>query len=202
MNLAQVRALVLVSDGEMLPAPELFLHASTLHGLAHVGRVMVHALRLVQATGFIEEAPRLWAAVYLHDIARRHDGVARRHGAKAWARLAELPNVRALFERGGVREEDLPAIQVAVTRHSHGEARSGEVHQRLTELLKDADGLDRVRLWDLDPRYLRMAEARTMVPFAERLYRETDGRCPPSSGHFACLWRETLRLLGEEPSGR
>lgn len=30
--------------------PELFLHRSTLHGQAHVGRVMVHALRLIEAT--------------------------------------------------------------------------------------------------------------------------------------------------------
>jgi hypothetical protein len=36
-------------------------------------RVMVHAFCLLEATGWSEEAPRLWAAVYLHDIARTHD---------------------------------------------------------------------------------------------------------------------------------
>jgi HD superfamily phosphodiesterase len=76
MNLEQVRALITVTDEEMLPRPELFLHRSTLHGQAHVGRVMIHALRLIEATGFTECACALWAAVYLHDIARVHDGAA------------------------------------------------------------------------------------------------------------------------------
>jgi hypothetical protein len=34
----------------LVPTPELFTHASTLHGQAHVSRVMVHAFRLIQAT--------------------------------------------------------------------------------------------------------------------------------------------------------
>lgn len=36
-------------------------------------------------------------------------------------------------------------------------------HWPLIALLKDADGLDRVRLGDLDPRYLRYPESRGMV---------------------------------------
>ena len=59
--------------------PLLFTHAGTLHGQAHVSRVMVYAFRLIAATGWIEEAPRLWASVYLHDLARTHDGLCYRH---------------------------------------------------------------------------------------------------------------------------
>lgn len=198
MTLQQVRALVRVPDGEMLPPPELFLHASRLHGPAHVGRVMIHALRLVEETGRVEEMPALWAAVYLHDIARTHDGSEPRHGANAWTRLADLPGVRTLFAHAGVREGDLPAIQAAVTRHSSGEARQGEPHRQLLELLKDADGLDRVRLGDLDPRYLRTPAARTMVEFAERLYEETqrgDVRSDDPASLFAFLWGATDRLV-------
>jgi hypothetical protein len=195
MNLEQVRALITVTDEEMLPRPELFLHRSTLHGQAHVGRVMIHALRLIEATGFTECACALWAAVYLHDIARVHDGRSKGHGADAWARLATLPDVRELLARGGVRDADLPAIQSAVTLHSRGEADPGAVHKRLTDLIKDADGLDRVRLGDLRPKYLRTPQARTMVAFAERLYQETDGRFPPSRDLFGNLWRETGRLV-------
>lgn len=197
MTLSQVRALIPVADEEMLPLPGVFLHPSTLHGQAHVGRVMIHALRLIEATGWLDEAPRLWASVYLHDIGRVNDGSVPRHGADSWARLASLPEVRALFRRGGVRDEDLPAIQTAVSRHSHGEAREGEPHERLIKLLKDADGLDRVRLWDLDPRCLRCDAARKMVRFAEALYEETNRRCPTGPGHFAKIWKETLRLLAE-----
>ena len=72
MDMVAVRGLIPVADAELVPPPELFRHPSTLHGQAHVGRVLVHAFRLVAATGLVEETPRLWAAVYLHDIARTH----------------------------------------------------------------------------------------------------------------------------------
>jgi hypothetical protein len=201
VSLLQIRMLVTVPDEDMLPPPELFLHPSTLHGQAHVGRAMIHALRLIEATGFMEDACPLWAAVYLHDIARIHDGRSPGHGADAWERLATLPELHALFSRGGVRDEDLPAIRAAVTLHSRGEAEPGADHKRLTDLIKDADGLDRVRLYDLNPNYLRTPEARTMVQFAEQLYRETDRRIPPSREHFGSLWSEAQRILGERSSG-
>ena len=195
MNLEDVRALVTVSDEDLVPPPELFWHSSLLHGQAHVARVLVHAFRLVEATGFQDEMPRLWAAVYLHDIARRHDGRSARHGADAWTRLADLPDVRALFGHGGVREDDYPVIESAVTHHSAGEPLATDSSRQLTALLKDADGLDRVRLGDLDPVYLRHAEAREMVRFAERLHRETDGKIQPSRRYFKQLWPIVGRLL-------
>ena len=197
MSLEDVRALVTVSDEELVPPPELFWHSSLLHGHTHVARVLVHAFRLVQTTGFNHEMPRLWAAVYLHDIARRHDGRSAGHGADAWSRLAGLPDARGLFTRGGVRDEDYPAIQSAVTHHSAGERVPTDPSWRLTALLKDADGLDRVRLGDLDPTYLRHPEAREMVRFAERLYRETDGKIRPSRKYFEQLWPIVGRLLAD-----
>ena len=200
MTLDEVRALVTVEDEEMLPGEELFVRPSRLHGKAHVGRVMIHALRLVQATGFTEEMPRLWAAVYLHDLARRTDGVERTHGAAAYRRLAALPEVRERFLRGGVKEIDWPAIGEAVTRHSDGEATPGERFHRLICLLKDADALDRVRIWDLDPRYLRHAEAREMTHFAKALYKTTRRSDPnPPEGFFPFLFETAKDLLEEKP---
>ena len=195
MSLAEVRGLVPVADRELIPPPSLFWHPSLLHGQAHVARVLVHAFRLVEATGFTEETPRLWAAVYLHDIARRHDGASARHGADAWSRLADLPDVRALFARGGVGENDYPAIQAAVAGHSTGEPGPGHPHRRLICLLKDADGLDRVRLGDLDTSYLRHPEAREMAGFAEGLYCATNAKIRPGLDYFERLWPEVQRLL-------
>ena len=194
MSLEEVRALIPLPDRDMVPPPELFLHRSYLHGQAHVARVLVHALRLIEATGAEAEAPRLWAAVYLHDIARRHDGGCKRHGADAWARLAGLPDVQALLVRGGVRAEDGPAIEAAVTRHCNGEPSPGEPHYRLMALLKDADGLDRVRLGDLRPEWLRHDEARTMVAFAQQLHDETNYALKPGPDYFGRLWPEVQRL--------
>jgi hypothetical protein len=179
----------------MVPPQELFLHRSYLHGQAHVARVLVHALRLIEATNAADEAPRLWAAVYLHDIARLHDGGCKRHGADAWARLTSLPDTQALLDRGGVRPEDHPAIEAAVTRHCKGEPSPGEPHYRLMALLKDADGLDRVRLGDLRPEWLRHDEARTMVGFAQRLFSETYRQVETGPNYFGRLWPEVQRLL-------
>ncbi len=185
---------------DLLPPPSLFTMRSRLHGQAHVGRVMVHAFRLIHATGAHDLAPALWAAVYLHDIARRHDGRCDRHGRDAWKRFAGLPQVRALFEKGGVREEDYPAIETAVTKHCCDEVSRDHPHRELTALLKDADGLDRVRLGDefLDPAYLRHAEAIQMLPFARRLYTQTDGRHDPGDDYFEWLWPEAERIAEEQ----
>jgi hypothetical protein len=179
----------------LAPLPESFTHASSLHGQAHVSRVMVHAFRLLEATGWSEEAPRLWAAVYLHDLARTHDGVCYRHGGDAMKKFETMPDVRALFAQGGVRESDYPAIQTAVVHHSlPKELDHDHPHWRLTSLLKDADGLDRVRLGDLDPRYLRNPESRGMVQFAEALFDQTNGIVPVGRAHFATLWKEATLI--------
>lgn len=199
LSLSAVRALIPVSDEDLLPPPSLFLHHSELHGQVHVGRVMVHALRLVAAAGLVDEAPRLWAAVYLHDIARTHDGRSPSHGADAWARLATLPAVQALLALGGVRDTDGPAIEYAVTVHSCGEPNPSDPHYRLGALLKDADALDRVRLNDLKVRMLRHGQARAMVPFAQRLYDETDRALRPGPSCFAQIWAGAMRIIGETP---
>jgi len=198
-DLQDIRAIIRVPDADLAPPPELFLHRSTLHGQAHVARVLVHALRLVQATGFLEETAPLWASVYLHDLARTHDGVSRRHGRDAWERLATLPAVEALFARGGVPAAALPAIGYAVTMHSAAEPDPADPAYRLAALLKDADALDRVRLGDLDPRFLRHEEAKGMAGFAQRLFDRTDGVLEPGPGLFAGLWREVGLLLAGAP---
>jgi hypothetical protein len=156
---------------------------------------MVHAFRLLEATGWSEEAPRLWAAVYLHDIARTHDGRCSRHGADAMKRLETLLQVRELFAQGGVQDSDYALIRTAVVHHSlPNELNRDHPHWRLTSLLKDADGLDRVRLGDLDPRRLRNPQARDMIAFAEALFEETNRIVPVGPGHFAALWPEATRL--------
>ncbi len=198
MSLIAVRALVPVFDAELVPPPSLFAHQSTLHGQAHVARVMVHAFRLIEATGFTDDAARLWAAVYLHDLARTHDGLCQRHGADALARLATLSEVPALLARAGVKKDDEPAIEAAVVIHCQGEPPADHPHRRLMALLKDADGLDRVRLGDLDPRYFRHPQTPGMVGFAERLFEQTDGRIAPGPDYWTRLWPEVERLLKEE----
>jgi hypothetical protein len=158
----------------------------------------VHAFRLIEATGTHEHAARLWAAVYLHDIARVHDGRCHVHGENAVKRLPSLPQVRSLFARGGVKDDDFPMIETAVVCHCKPpEPLPADPHYQLTALLKDADGLDRVRLGDLDPGYLRHEQARGMIGFAQRLFDETDGVLEPGQAYFERLWPIARRIAGE-----
>jgi hypothetical protein len=177
--------LVSIPLDQMVPLPEMFRHPSQLHGQAHVARVMVHAMRLIEATGQHAYGPQLWASVFLHDLARTHDGVCYRHGADAAQRLRDEPALRQRLAEAGLAEADYPAIEAAVTAHSAPKEVSREhPHWPLIALLKDADGLDRVRLGDLDPRYLRHPEAKDMVTFAQALFDATDGVIATGPAHF------------------
>jgi hypothetical protein len=116
-----------------------------------------------------------------------------------------LHHVRALFTRAGVGDADYPSIHTAVVHHSLPEELDpGHPHWRLTSLLKDADALDRVRIGDLDPRYLRHPGARGMIRFARRLFADTDGVVPVGDDHFSQLWPEAVRIAiaagGEDPA--
>lgn len=175
--------------------PELFWHPSSLHGQAHVTRVMVHAIQLVAATAQEHLASQLWASVFLHDLARTHDGVCHHHGADAAQRLRDEPELQRRLTGAGLTAADYPAIEAAVTAHSAPkEVSRDHAHWPLIALLKDADGLDRVRLGDLDPRYLRHPQAREMIPFAQELFDTTDGVVEVGPNHFALIWERVANL--------
>lgn len=190
-----IEPLVDLSFNDMVPPPELFLHPSTLHGQAHVARVMTHATVLAHRLGMAHQRKRLWAGVYLHDIARHHDGICYEHGARAVTRYETLEEVRALFERVGITDADMHVIRTAVTHHCKPqELDRTHPHWELTALLKDADGLDRVRLGDLDVRYLRHEGAKECVGFAEALFART-AHFDEGADLFDRIWREAGMLL-------
>lgn len=179
---------------DIVPSAELFAFRSELHGQKHVARVMVHAFHLLDATGAADEGRRLWAAVYIHDLARTHDGHCEGHGEDACKRLRSSPDLQETLSRGGVTVADYEAIEKAVATHSRGELAPTDPRWQLTALLKDADALDRVRLGDLDVNRLRHSEAKGMVEFAWRLFEETH-TIPESPGYFDRLWPGALRIL-------
>lgn len=184
-----------VAVNDLVPQPDDFAHLSRLHGQGHVARVMVHAFRLLGATRHEDETKRLWASVFLHDLARTHDGVCHRHGEDAWARFETDRRLRDKVAAAGIADDDHPAIATAVGWHAKPtELDRDHPHWRLTALLKDADGLDRVRIHDLDPRYLRFAASRDMVPFAQALFDGTR-QLPTGPGHFAQVLDVASRLL-------
>jgi hypothetical protein len=184
---------------DLSPPADRFHRRSVTHGPAHVARTMIHTFLLLDLTDAREEATRLWAAVYLHDLARTHDGVCYHHGAAA-AALLEEPGLRAHLARGGLTDGDVPAVAAAVTAHSLPEEPPRDhPHLRLVRLLKDADGLDRVRLRDLDPSRLRHDAARELVPFARRLLHASEKGLHRDPAPFPALFSIAQGLLGKEP---
>ncbi len=168
---SELITLVSLGRDELLPPPEFFTRDSELHGRMHVARVMIHGFLLARLTGSAELEVPLWAAVFLHDLGRRHDGICTEHGLWSMLRFQESDDIQAVLIRGGLPAEHVPMVGTAVIQHcKQTELDSGHVHYPLTALLKDADALDRVRISDLDPEYLRHTQARPLIGFAEWLF--------------------------------
>ena len=122
------------------------LFPSAIHGPAHIHRVLLLSALVCQGEGVGERMVRqVFRAASYHDVGRTFDGYDVDHGARSALRLASF------------HPQNLPRAL------------------ELTRLLKDADNLDRVRLGDLDPRFLRHSSAKDLTGFAERLFQRYPG---------------------------
>ena len=160
---------------------------------------MIHAFRLIEATGLTEEASRLWGAVYLHDLARTHDGFDEVHGMHAVMRVNESTDLQERLIARGIQSDD-PSMLLAVMMHCLPDdhpAYGGKPIWPFLALLKDVDALDRVRFGDLDPSYLRHEATRGMVKFAEDLYSQTHRRVKEGQNYFTDLLKVAERILGK-----
>ena len=162
------------------PPPQLpeqwFLRRSPVHGVAHAQRVHMHAARLAALQGWPAADTRLvLAAALWHDIGRRHDGVEPSHGEAGVARL------RALGLADELARSDATIVYFAIRHHCLRDECGERAARHLPDperalcvfwLLKDADGLDRVRLGEEpDPGQLRSPLAAESVALARLLLR-------------------------------
>jgi hypothetical protein len=158
---------------------------------------MVHAFRLIEATGLTDEGSRLWGAVYLHDLARTHDGFCEVHGMHAVLRVNESSDLQERLVAHGVQSDD-PSMLLAVMMHCLPDDHSafgGKPVWPLLALLKDATALDRVRFGDLDPSFFRFEVTKGMVSFAQDLYSQAR-RIKEGPSHFTDVLKVAERLLG------
>jgi hypothetical protein len=119
-------------------------------------------------------------AVAWHDIGRTHDGREPEHGANSIAKVKRLglaagivPTIlaRTFFAMELHSVPDHIAIDRAAALEPGHRPEPGTM-LRVLWLLKDADGLDRVRIYDLDPGQLRYEESVKMVDRARQLLSE------------------------------
>lgn len=148
------------------------LYKSRVHGSGHIHRVLLFAALIAWQEDLEEEDVRqyFYAACY-HDVGRTFDGFDLYHGARSALKLEELT---------GRTGELLVELKAAVTAHAHPDTDMVSILKsfqpedyprtvELTCLLKDADNLDRVRLKDLNAKFIRHDSAKALVPFAWRL---------------------------------
>jgi len=133
---------------------------SRIHGRGHTLRVMTLAGRLhdrLLQTGTALPPTHyrdLMTAALIHDLGRRHDGVCQEHGL--WACEGKRGIAEEEFLGRKLPEDDWARIAAAVDAHARPDPSPPWPRGSLTALLKDADGLDRVRLReDPDPAFFR-----------------------------------------------
>lgn len=137
---------------------------------------------LLQGLRQWQYAPVLWQAYEtLQEEALFHSQV---HGP------GHIHRVLLLAALTGQTGEALVELQAAVTAHSRPDREMASIvasfqprdlphAMALTRLLKDADNLDRVRLGDLDPKFLRHDSAKDLVGFAQRLFQRDQAAREP-----------------------
>ncbi len=157
-----------VSDDE-------FRHFSVLHGRLHTHRVMAWVCVLAKKLNLNNAGRLAFFSARVHDLGRYTDNVEPGHGFEA----AEvyLPKYRGLFEEFGLRPEEYEVVSQAVAWHSRRSEPTLHVGDpNVVKLLKDADGLDRVRLGpeEPDPAYFRFLSTPMLVPAALALYELTE----------------------------
>lgn len=151
------------------------LYESPIHGPGHIERTMLHGAFCAMEEPLCQTGTELLLeCCAYHDTGRINDWVDDEHGFRAAQKLAGLTG------RSG---EELKMMMAAVDAHSRSDAMLLPTLEKygladspralaLTQLLKDSDGLDRVRIWDLDVRYLRREESKKREFFAEYLYEQ------------------------------
>ncbi len=154
---------------------ERVLYKSLIHGKKHIERVCFLALILSDKLDLsADDTKLLLTASAYHDIGRKNEFTDAEHGLRA-AKVVE--------RYVGYDGDDLKILKASIEAHSRSDALMREVIDKyevtdveralkLTRILKDADALDRVRIYDLDKKYLRFDESMDLVDLAKQLFRK------------------------------
>jgi len=139
--------------------------ATGIHGLGHVARVMIWnevISQLINNKGIrVDQEALRWASA-IHDTQRRNDKYDLRHGKRAASWLENNCSHLAIS-----KTTLLKVIHIINNHVNH----DGEITMTPELIIfKDADGLDRVRVDDLNPNYLRLDISRKLVGLAKLLF--------------------------------
>lgn len=164
------------------------IYKSDLHGITHNQRVAISAFTIGILEGLEEdELKMLLEAAKYHDIGRDNDDEDREHGSKSADQIDDVVE--------NMTAEEISILKTVCAAHSVSDeefekmtkkynVQDVEKARKITDILKDADALDRVRLlrdeWEsnveLDKRYglnrdyLRTKSAKAMELYSYELF--------------------------------
>lgn len=148
------------------PKSSWLSHDSEIHGVDHMARVFILqeliCEKLENLGITVDREVTKWASM-AHDVGRVDDGLDLEHGRRS-----------AQWIKDHLSEKMSPELMDKVTYTVHWHVPSDNEAPVMTpelQVLKDADALDRVRLGDLDPTYLRTEVSPGLIGVAEYLYQ-------------------------------
>lgn len=171
------------------PQESWLAHDSYIHGVGHLSRVFILQeliCNLLEEQGIVvnREATR-WAAM-AHDVGRVDDGLDLDHGRRS-----------AEWIKDNLHSHMSPELLDIVTYIVHWHVPSDDEAPEMTielQVLKDADGLDRVRLGDLNPSYLRTGAARELIDIATKLH---EASLPSEPDRYIETFEDIIRASRE-----
>jgi hypothetical protein len=153
--------------------------ASYYHGLTHTKRVLMLTICLCFLLEVeVDDIFVLSVAAIYHDIGRSDDGEDSRHGVQSFAKALNKPLLK-------MYTSDIHIIRYIIENHCiedslafknvlNYEVANAEHAIELLRIFKDADGLDRFRIKDLDARKLRHPEALDLLVVAWELLQNDE----------------------------
>ncbi len=175
------------------PAAQWFLRPDeigNIHGINHEARVMIWqellARLLIQDGAALDQEALRWAAV-THDTQRMTDGSDFPHGERAAAWVQQTLPRR-------IPESSLKTVVYLNTWHVPPDSYAPDMTLELA-VFKDADGLDRVRLYDLDPQFLRCDYSKKLLQhLAQALFECSEEKQEQGCALFDCVIEAAVEL--------
>lgn len=155
---------------------DLFLHPYGDHGIKHTRRVLYLAFQLAKKYSLNPKEWKLLAlACCYHDIGRVNDITDYTHGRRSVNKCLKLK----LPQAHNLSDEEWEIVSDLMHYHAVPDSHFTRNDQRillLFKILKDADGLDRVRFNDLNIKYLRLPDSKGLIPMATKMVAKDTGR--------------------------
>jgi hypothetical protein len=155
-----------------------FHNPEGIHALSHTKRVLLLSLIIGCLEKYGQEDVHVLglASIY-HDIGRTNDGYDPDHGIASYNKVTneQLPVLIDGEEQEILRfliQNHAIPDQSAYKKFDRYGIKNIDRTIRLYNAFKDADGLDRVRIRDLNPEYLRTGSAQRLLLAAHQLYNE------------------------------